>query len=796
MKRSHSTSSSSTLSSSSSSTASDSDDLQFRPPFSKREYLLAQIRQKDQVIDTLLKQLHNPYIATPLSISSFKLAASPSDENKENVLEWFNRLHASVHGPTPPQGPDPKAFSQPGPSETASESGEGEEAEADSDSDGTPSALPDDAVPIGLLARLSLDRQRKRVATGVDEDENVGVANMEYFKPGPATNLSARRHLIEQNAPPDIVVHGLVTPEDVDRLFAIYYEKINPFIHLLDPVLHTPKTIFHRCPFLYTVICAIASRYYPEKSEIYPIAMHFAKHSAATALVDGWKSVELCQAYILMSIYGVPARRWEEDRSWLYTGLAIRLAMDLNLHKLPRTRPQSDRQIREMLNRTRVWLICHNIDRSTATQFGKPITIKEDYIVKNSTDWYKGTEQNHPYDVHLCAYSALMRILTLFIEEVYSDPNTSSGLNKSIDYLSLALRYEEQLDEYHREWKQRFEEMLNPDDPIARFRVTLLPFMTYYSKLVVYSFGFQQAFERGMQASDDIFFKKCFEAAKLVIVHVITVIAPSGYLRYAPDGHFIFASFASAFLLKLLRPEFLHLLTSQMESDIFDVIHQLINVYNSEQVAIDERHTPKLYARFLTGLLSRYRKGGAAIMSNRQQQFPPDGQSVGTSPSSGQSMTGPSLGSGSHSAPQSDDGGSGTYNPDTMQMNGGANVDTQVAGGVQYTTTSCGLSVPGDPMPTGEADIGEDTVMLNTNDLSQLAPMRAITSNLDNFWNNMMLPGYVLPLVMGYLLLVSNAFSASRGQMEDHPLRKAVVTQVIQVSRAISLDSQILLSLS
>jgi hypothetical protein len=57
---------------------------------------------------------------------------------------------------------------------------------------------------------------------------------------------------------------------------------------------------------------------------VYPIAMHFAKSAASSALIDGWKSVELCQAYILMSIYAVPARRWEEDRSWLYTGLAIR----------------------------------------------------------------------------------------------------------------------------------------------------------------------------------------------------------------------------------------------------------------------------------------------------------------------------------------------------------------------------------------------------------------------------------------------------------------------------------------
>ncbi|KAG2740057.1 hypothetical protein P692DRAFT_201898638, partial [Suillus brevipes Sb2] len=41
-------------------------------------------------------------------------------------------------------------------------------------------------------------------------------------------------------------------------------------------------------------------------------------------LIDGWKSVELCQAYILMSIYAVPVCRWEEERSWLYTALAAR----------------------------------------------------------------------------------------------------------------------------------------------------------------------------------------------------------------------------------------------------------------------------------------------------------------------------------------------------------------------------------------------------------------------------------------------------------------------------------------
>lgn len=40
--------------------------------------------------------------------------------------------------------------------------------------------------------------------------------------PGPATDLGMRATLIEQHSPPEILVHGLVKPEDVDKLFEMY----------------------------------------------------------------------------------------------------------------------------------------------------------------------------------------------------------------------------------------------------------------------------------------------------------------------------------------------------------------------------------------------------------------------------------------------------------------------------------------------------------------------------------------------------------------------------------------------
>lgn len=71
-------------------------------------------------------------------------------------------------------------------------------------------------------------------------------------------------------------------------------------------------------------VCAVAARYWVERPEMYTTLMHHARAAAATAITDGWKSLEVCQAYLLLSVYPQPARSWEEDRAWLFLGCAIR----------------------------------------------------------------------------------------------------------------------------------------------------------------------------------------------------------------------------------------------------------------------------------------------------------------------------------------------------------------------------------------------------------------------------------------------------------------------------------------
>uniref|UniRef100_A0A0W0G6S0 Xylanolytic transcriptional activator regulatory domain-containing protein n=1 Tax=Moniliophthora roreri TaxID=221103 RepID=A0A0W0G6S0_MONRR len=673
-------------------------DLPFEPPFSKREYLLAQIRQKDAIIESLLKQLHNPYLATPLSIASYRMATSPSDSSNRNVLAWLDRLQSSVQSAGGKAGS--RAFKD------ARGGGGGDHSTIDDDSDheddnlthaqryglvsGNPpegvskaagsgddnsedgdeklqSSLPDSHVPLGLIANLSLSnntKARNAKKEGKEDlldeadldDDNVGVANDTYFMPGriisfypvcfyptpdllrmagPATDLDIRATLIEQHSPPEILVHGLVTPDDVDRLFEM-------------------------------------------------------------------------------------------------------IATDLNLHQIPATKPHNEKQEREILNRTRVWMMCFNLDRSTATQFGKPSTIKEDYIIRNSAEWFKKSPFNldASYDVHLCGHTALLRIVARFHEEIFSDPNSPSGLNKRVDFRTVTMDHDARLTQFEEEWTRRFSETLKPGDRGAEFRCSLLPFLVAYSRLVMFSFGFQQAFQRGVQRGDNIFLIKCLESAKAVITCMVDSLAPSGYMRYAPDGHFVFASFASAFLLKLLRPEFSNLLPKEEGSEIYQLIGRLIQTLSSPSIAIDDRHTPKLYARFLAGLLSHHRRDGATVgrlhpQPPPQQQLQP-GSLTDYAQSHTSSMTTTfsvsSTNTRDHQSSQpafsqstfrSDMSTTPIYRPEATYTAG--------AGAIQFDVDPNLMNFDGNSVSDGE----------------MLATMQALKN--PNWWTNMMMPGFSWP---------------------------------------------------
>ncbi|EEB96382.1 hypothetical protein MPER_04494, partial [Moniliophthora perniciosa FA553] len=74
--------------------------------------------------------------------------------------------------------------------------------------------------------------------------------------------------------------------------------------------------------------------FHTAKPELHPRLTELAKKLAFIVPAQGYKSVEIVQAYLLLTLWGCGAvERYEQDKTWLMLGMAIRMATDLNLHR-------------------------------------------------------------------------------------------------------------------------------------------------------------------------------------------------------------------------------------------------------------------------------------------------------------------------------------------------------------------------------------------------------------------------------------------------------------------------------
>ncbi|KAJ7219201.1 hypothetical protein GGX14DRAFT_549692 [Mycena pura] len=483
-----------------------------------------------------------------------------------------------------------------------------------------------------LLAEWDQMRQSSKLQQlmNIDDSKHIGyragdaspeVAAISYFY----QNIGRKRHL---SAPPIIQGCGLYPTEVID-LFSIYFERINPFFSILDPALHgDPANVIWSSPFLTTVICAMASRFYTLRPDLYLKAHSFAHDAAATALINGCSGVDVCQAYLLLAVYPIPKKKWVDDRRWLFIGVAIRMAIELGLNK-PAAAPYEER---EALNRTRTWLGCYCADAAHAIYLGKMEMLGlDDYVARMSREWYMSSplDVNSPFDVHLCAQTNLLLIMGEWRKNVKQKPET--GKTKG-DVVSSAIQAQDRLDQEVTSWMSRFDR-----DHAVRGKRLPSGLFAAYLRLVILADGFQHATKKGLSRDSDIL-RLSINAAQTVIQIVVDRLYPTGNLRYDMDARFLHVSFAAAFLVNLLRARFLPLLKESTQQDIVRLVSKLIHVLGSHSAALDGRHSPALYSRFLSTLLAKHN-----VFPARGGDSPPSSDDIDVGTAVDRSDTSPGL---------------------------------------------------------------------------------------------------------------------------------------------------------
>lgn len=146
------------------------------------------------------------------------------------------------------------------------------------------------------------------------------------------------------------------------NLYCRYHNKLNTYVGLLDPSLHTVSYLRSRSAILMTAICCAAAQAY--LSEKYLPLIARANFMIGRAFERADVNLELCQALSILSIWkdGVEST----DRgAWLKVGQAIRIGYALGLDKPgPRPLPEDELLARQIVDRERAWKQLSAFDRS------------------------------------------------------------------------------------------------------------------------------------------------------------------------------------------------------------------------------------------------------------------------------------------------------------------------------------------------------------------------------------------------------------------------------------------------
>jgi hypothetical protein len=458
------------------------------------------------------------------------------------------------------------------------------------DEDDSPSDRAEDNIyPANLLQREHQRNSFFRTILNPEETPASGPSSVRGSDHSPPQTPAAPAGLS------DPVSAGLLDEEQAQLLFDVIFLRLNPFINLFDPSLHTVTYVRNKSAFLFTVLLMAGCKFF--KPELFKQCQKLANEFAVKAFEEGWKSVEVVQAFACLTYWKDP----DDNRTWTFVGYACRMAVELRLNRYVTHQPhnESEFQLLERRNRERTYLVLYVHDRSLATQTGRNWMLPEDDFIRHADRWHERPgSATRPEDVIVAAFVQL-RHIAAETTEVYKNHHTDdfSCRSADINYEVVLRNCNNQLTGWNETWNREMQRAGGDN-----FHFSFLSIFRLYVRLFTNSFGIQETSTRtpSVQA-----LSICYSSAVDALKIVSKDFSSMGVLRYGQETITMMSAYASVFLLKLLRnTTTLKLLHEGAAEEAFAAILNTGNAYQDVSATSLPSSSAAYHARFLKGLLS------------------------------------------------------------------------------------------------------------------------------------------------------------------------------------------------
>ncbi|QRW21567.1 Fungal Zn(2)-Cys(6) binuclear cluster domain [Rhizoctonia solani] len=350
---------------------------------------------------------------------------------------------------------------------------------------------------------------------------------------------------IPRNAFPNVLEKGLVREDEARELYNMwgFFSGCHLFIPLFDPAYDTFESLRDRTPFCFDAILAVAAKIRVGNGQpgaTFHRCLEEAQGIARSTLFGPVVRKEAVQAMLLLSAWST--------NGWLPSGHAMRMALDLGLHRAlekladgPSEGKRSEAEERDLVVSARIWLCLYWFDHQMSLGTGHPIILRDESSIRHCR-LLLSHPMASPTDVRLVSQIELIIQKTQIYE-------TLSPLNGQVNHSTLAFirRANIALDKWWADCDELHRPTMDEDSLLRK----ILSGELYYAKLWLVCVALRGVSWDKMPFEQRELAFQAKEAASNCLATFLNSPAYRAALRYAVHDSLVTAAFSGLFLLKV-----------------------------------------------------------------------------------------------------------------------------------------------------------------------------------------------------------------------------------------------------
>ncbi|KAF5393330.1 hypothetical protein D9757_000582 [Collybiopsis confluens] len=395
----------------------------------------------------------------------------------------------------------------------------------------------------------------------------------------PRVKKRKRAEPIPRNAFPHVVDKGLVADSEARELYNIFFAGCHLFIPVFDPSYDTYESLMERTPWTFDAILAVAGKIRSGNGPLSPTfykCLEEAQGIARSSLFGPVVRKEAVQGMLLLAAWST--------NGWLPSGHAMRMALDLGLHRaLEKLADDAGKQRtqdeeRDLVVSARIWLCLYWFDHQMSLGTGRPIVLRDENSIRHCRLLLSHSMAS-PTDVRLISQVELIAQKTQIYE-------TLAPMNGQVNHNTLAFirRATVALEKWYTECDELHRQTMDENSLLRK----ILAGELHYAKLWLVCVALRGVSWDKMPFEQRELAFQAKDAASSCLDIFLSSPEYRAALRYAVHDSLVTAAFSGLFLLKMasLFPAELDLglITVQVEQ-----LSQLLSDVAAERYALTLR---------------------------------------------------------------------------------------------------------------------------------------------------------------------------------------------------------------